>query len=59
VVFILAWMHGLTAGSDSTPMLAFYLATGGLVMAAGAYRYWASRAARPTFATSLQEEHHR
>ena len=59
VVFILAWMHGLTAGSDSTPMLAFYVATGGLVIAAGAYRYWVSRAARPTFATSLQEDHHR
>jgi predicted ferric reductase len=59
VVFVLAWMHGLTAGSDSTPMLAFYLVTGGVVLAAGAYRYWVSRAARPSFATSLQEDPHR
>jgi predicted ferric reductase len=59
VVFVLAWMHGLTAGSDSTATLAFYVATGSVVLAAGAYRYWVSRAARPTFATSLQEGHHR
>jgi methionine sulfoxide reductase heme-binding subunit len=55
VVFVLAWMHGLVAGSDSTPLLAFYVITGGVVLAAGAYRYWVSRAARPTFSTSLQE----
>jgi methionine sulfoxide reductase heme-binding subunit len=55
VVFVLAWMHGLLAGSDSIALLAFYLATGGIVLAAGAYRYWVSRAARPTFATSLEE----
>jgi predicted ferric reductase len=54
-VFVLAWMHGLLAGSDSIPLLAFYVVTGGLVLAAGAYRYWVSRAARPTFATSLEE----
>jgi len=59
VVFVLAWMHGLTAGSDSTPMLAFYMATGSVVLAAGAYRYMVSRPARPSFATSLQEDHHR
>ena len=55
VVFVLAWMHGLLAGSDSMALLAFYLVTGGVVLAAGAYRYWVSRAARPTFATSLEE----
>ncbi len=55
VVFVLAWMHGLLAGTDSLPMLAYYLGTGGIVLAAGAYRYWVSRAARPTFATSLEE----
>ena len=55
VVFVLAWMHGVMAGSDSMTLLAFYLVTGGTVLAAGAYRYWVSRAARPTFATSLQE----
>ncbi len=55
VVFALAWMHGLLAGTDSMAMLAFYVVTGGIVVAASAYRYWVSRAARPTFATSLQE----
>ena len=55
LVFVLAWMHGLVAGTDSMALLAFYVTTGGVVLAAGAYRYWASRVARPTFATSLQE----
>jgi len=59
VVFALAWIHGLLAGSDSAALVAFYLLTGGVVVAAGAYRYWVSRAARPTFATSLQEDRHR
>ena len=55
VVFILAWMHGLLAGTDSVAMGAFYLVTGAVVLGAGAYRYWVSRAARPTFAMSLKE----
>jgi predicted ferric reductase len=56
LIFVLAWMHGLLAGTDSAPLLAFYVTTGALVLAAGAYRYWVSRAARPSFATSLQED---
>ena len=56
LIFVLAWMHGLLAGTDSAPLLAFYVTTGPLVLAAGAYRYWVSRAARPSFATSLQED---
>jgi len=55
VVFVLAWMHGLLAGTDSIALVSFYLVTGGVVLVAGAYRYWVSRAARPTFATSLEE----
>lgn len=55
VVFALAWMHGLLAGTDSLAALGFYVATGGAVLGAGAYRYWVSRAARPTFATSIEE----
>jgi methionine sulfoxide reductase heme-binding subunit len=55
VIFVLAWVHGLTAGTDSMALLAFYAFTGGLVLAAAAYRYWVSRTARPTFAASLQE----
>ncbi len=55
VIFILAWMHGLLAGTDSMAVLAFYAITGGGVLVAGAYRYWVSRAARPTFASSIEE----
>lgn len=56
VIFAFSWMHGLLAGTDSAALLAFYVLTGASVLAAGAYRYWVSRAARPSFATSLQEE---
>ena len=55
-VFVLAWIHGLLAGTDSLALLAFYLVAGGIVLIAGAYRYWVSRSARPTFATSLKED---
>ncbi len=43
VVFGLAWMHGLLAGSDSGTLVPMYVATGAAVIAALAYRYWASR----------------
>lgn len=59
VVFVLAWMHGLLAGTDSIAMLAFYVASAGAVLGAATYRYWVSRAARPSFATSLEEVPHR
>ena len=54
VVFILAWLHGILAGTDAEALRPMYLATGLLVLSAGAYRYWVSRRARPTFATSLE-----
>ncbi len=53
VAWILAWMHGLLAGTDSAALLPVYLATGIGVLGAGAYRYWVAKKARPTFATSL------
>lgn len=53
VAWVMSWMHGLLAGTDSSALLPMYLATGLLVVGAGAYRYWVSRSARPTFATSL------
>ncbi|MFH1474519.1 MAG: hypothetical protein ABIG85_01525 [Chloroflexota bacterium] len=53
VAWIMSWMHGLLAGTDSAALLPMYLATGLLVLAAGAYRYWVAERARPTFATSL------
>jgi predicted ferric reductase len=55
LIFVLAWLHGMLAGTDSGPLVAVYLASGVLVIAAGAYRYWASRRARPTFSTSRTE----
>jgi predicted ferric reductase len=55
LIFVLTWLHGMLAGTDSGPLVAVYLASGLLVMVAGAYRYWASRRARPTFSTSRTE----
>jgi len=55
VAWLLSWMHGLLAGTDSAALLPMYVATGAFVLGAGAYRYWVSRKARPTFATSLPD----
>ncbi len=51
VVFALAWMHGLLAGTDSGTLVPLYLATGVGVLAALAYRWWVSRhaPAAPSF----------
>jgi sulfoxide reductase heme-binding subunit YedZ len=53
VAWILSWMHGLLSGTDSAALVPLYVATGSLVIGAGAYRYWVARRARPTFAMSL------
>jgi hypothetical protein len=53
VAWVMSWMHGLLAGTDSAALLPIYLATGLLVLAAGAYRYSVARKGRPTFATVL------
>lgn len=55
VIFGLTWVHGMLAGTDSTALRPLYVLAGFAVTAAGAYRYWAARRARPTFATSLTE----
>jgi predicted ferric reductase len=55
VAWVMGWLHGLTAGTDALPLLGMYLATGIVVLGAGAYRYWVSKKARPTFATSLAD----
>jgi len=55
VVFVLSWLHGILAGTDSEPLRVVYVICGAVVLAAGAYRYWASRRARPTFSTSRTE----
>jgi methionine sulfoxide reductase heme-binding subunit len=51
VVFALAWMHGLLAGTDSGALVPLYVTTGLGVLGALAYRYWVSRRARavPSF----------
>ena len=55
VVFVLGWMHGLLAGTDSMALIAFYTTLGCAVGGAAAYRYWVTRQGRPSFATSLPE----
>ncbi len=53
VAWIVSWLHGLLAGTDSVALVPLYVGTGLVVMLASAYRYWVSKKARPTFATSL------
>jgi sulfoxide reductase heme-binding subunit YedZ len=55
VVFVLGWMHGLLAGTDSMALTALYVALGCAVGGAATYRYWVTRQGRPTFSTSLPE----
>lgn len=55
-VLILGWSHGVLAGTDSADLRPLYQVTFAMVAAAAAYRYWVSRAARPTFASSLPGE---
>jgi sulfoxide reductase heme-binding subunit YedZ len=55
LIFVLTWLHGMLAGTDSGPLLVLYLFAGAVVMVAGAYRYWASRRVQPTFSTSRTE----
>jgi len=55
VAWIMSWMHGMLAGTDTPMLLPMYLASGLIVLATGAYRYWVSKRARPTFATSLPD----
>ncbi len=53
VVFVLAWMHGMLAGTDSSALLPLYVGSGAIVLFAAAYRYWVGKRRRPTFSTSL------
>jgi hypothetical protein len=55
VAWIVSWLHGLLAGTDSSALVPLYVGTGLLVMLAGAYRYWVSKKSRPTFASSLPD----
>jgi predicted ferric reductase len=40
LVWLMAWVHGVTAGTDSIALLPMYLITGGLVLAGIAHRWW-------------------
>jgi methionine sulfoxide reductase heme-binding subunit len=53
VGWILSWAHGILAGADSVALIPMYAGTGVVVIASGAYRYWVSKKARATFASSL------
>jgi sulfoxide reductase heme-binding subunit YedZ len=55
IVFVLSWLHGILAGTDSDALRGMYVVTGLAVVAAGTYRYWASRKGQPTYATSRTE----
>ena len=55
VTLALAWVHGMLAGTDSRALQPLYIACGLAVLGAIAYRYWAVRQARPSFATTLSE----
>ena len=59
VVFGLAWLHGMLAGTDSGALRLLYIGTGLAVLVAGTYRYWASRKNRPSFETARPEVHSR
>ncbi len=53
VVFGLAWLHGVMSGTDAVALRAMYIATGVVVIAAAAYRYWVVR--RQVRATARME----
>jgi sulfoxide reductase heme-binding subunit YedZ len=55
VVFVMGWMHGLLAGTDSVALVSLYVVLGCAVGGAAAYRYWVTRQGRPAFHTSLPE----
>jgi len=40
-IFVLAWMHGVLAGTDSAALLVVYLGLAGAVGAAAVHRFWA------------------
>ncbi|HEY7589437.1 MAG TPA: hypothetical protein VH723_00450 [Candidatus Limnocylindrales bacterium] len=56
VIFGLAWLHGILAGSDTEWFALFYVVTGLAVVGAAAYRYWVSRRQRRTFSAELADD---
>ena len=42
LVFLMAWVHGILAGTDTMALLPLYLLTGGLVLLGIAHRWWST-----------------
>jgi hypothetical protein len=53
VAWGLGWVHGILAGTDTDAFRMGYVASGLLVLAATAYRYWVGKQRKPSFASSL------
>jgi sulfoxide reductase heme-binding subunit YedZ len=47
VVFLLAWIHAVLAGTDSGALLPLYLVTGVPILAGVGHRWWTARTATP------------
>jgi hypothetical protein len=62
-IFVLTWIHGMLAGTDSDLLRPLYILAAIVVIEAGAYRYWAARRTPVTFSVvrddpdPFQEEH--
>ncbi len=48
VVFVLGWLHGLLAGTDTLGLRPLYVVLGVLAGGAAAYRYWVTKRSRGT-----------
>jgi hypothetical protein len=55
-ILAFSWLHGILAGTDSVALEALYVGMAVAVTAAGSYRYWAARRARPTFSIARTED---
>jgi DMSO/TMAO reductase YedYZ heme-binding membrane subunit len=55
LVLVLAWAHGMLAGTDTFDAALVYGGSFAGVGLAAAYRYWIVRSGRPTFASSLPQ----
>ncbi|HEY5628833.1 MAG TPA: ferric reductase-like transmembrane domain-containing protein [Candidatus Limnocylindrales bacterium] len=58
LVFLMAWVHGILAGTDTMAFLPLYLFTGGLVLLGIAHRWWstigaAQRSAAPAIPAAV------
>jgi predicted ferric reductase len=54
IAFLLTWVHAVLAGTDGGALLPLYLATGLLILAGVAHRWWTARV-RPSSAAPVSE----